>query len=58
VRASKEVLYKLQFFVELLHGGVLRSRVYGAVPNTPYISLYNIYYFYTTYMHMWNGHVY
>jgi len=30
VRAPKEVLHKLQFFVELLHGGV-----YGAVPNTP-----------------------
>ena len=30
VRAPKEVLHKLQFFVELLHGGVC-----GAVPNTP-----------------------
>jgi hypothetical protein len=29
-RAPKEVLHKLQFFVELLHIGVC-----GAVPNTP-----------------------
>jgi len=32
VRAPKEVLHKLQFFVELLHGGVC-----GAVPNTPIV---------------------
>jgi hypothetical protein len=31
MREPKEILYKLMFFVELLHG-----RVYGAVPNTPY----------------------
>ena len=30
VRAHKEVLHKLQVFVELLNGGV-----FGAVPNTP-----------------------
>jgi len=36
VRAPKEVLHKLQFFVELLHGGVYGGRVCGAVPNTPY----------------------
>jgi hypothetical protein len=30
MKAPKEVLYKLQFSVELLHGGVC-----GAVPNTP-----------------------
>jgi len=39
VRASKEVLHKLQFFVELLHGGVC-----GAVPNTPII-VNNLYFF-------------
>jgi len=33
VRAPKEVLHKLQFFVELLHDGVC-----GAVPNTPLAS--------------------
>jgi len=32
VRAPKEVLHELQFFVELLHGGVC-----GAVPNTPLV---------------------
>ena len=32
VRAPKEVLHKLQFFIELLYGGVC-----GAVPNTPLI---------------------
>jgi len=36
VRAPKEVLHKLQFFVELLHDGVC-----GAVPNTP-IVFYNL----------------
>jgi len=30
VRAPKEILHKLQFFVDLLYGGVC-----GAVPNTP-----------------------
>jgi hypothetical protein len=36
VRAPKEVLHKLQFFMELLHGGVR-----GAVSNTPIISTHD-----------------
>jgi len=35
VKAPKEVLHELQFFVELLH-----SRVRGAVSNTPLILVY------------------
>jgi len=34
VRAPKEVLHKLQFFVELLYGGVC-----GAVSNNPLMSI-------------------
>jgi len=34
VRVPKGILHKLQFFVELLYGGVC-----GAVPNTPLVGI-------------------